>query len=186
METLYIPFESQKRLIELSRRTLECFVCGWERQSDDIKDPYLLSSEHGAFVTLYKGTDLRGCIGTCFPTRPLVETVIEMTRAAASQDYRFQPVSQSELSEIAIDISALSPLELVHDPLSLKVGEHGLHVEYKEKRGVLLPQVAVEYGWDRETFLRQVCQKADLPEDAWQWPETRLLSFTALTIEEER
>jgi len=124
METLYIPFESQKRLIELSRRTLECFVCGWERQSDDIKDPYLLSSEHGAFVTLYKGTDLRGCIGTCFPTRPLVETVMEMTRAAASQDYRFQPVSQSELPEIAIDISALSPLELVHDPLSLKAGDH--------------------------------------------------------------
>jgi len=59
-------------------------------------------------------------------------------------------------------------------------------VEYKEKRGVLLPQVAVEYGWDRKTFLRQVCQKADLPEDAWQWPEIRLLSFTALTIKEER
>ncbi len=186
METLYIPFESQKRLIELSRRTLECFVCGWERQSDDIKDPYLLSSENGAFVTLYKGNDLRGCIGTCFPTRPLVETVMEMTQAAASQDYRFPPVSQSELQEIVIDISALSPLKHVHDPLSLKVGVHGLFVEYKEKRGVLLPQVAVDYGWDRETFLRQVCQKADLPEDAWQWPETRLLSFTALTIKEER
>jgi AmmeMemoRadiSam system protein A len=186
METLYIPFESQKRLIELSRRILECFVCGWERQSEDIKDPYLLSSENGAFVTLYKAMELRGCIGTCFPTRPLVETVMEMTRAAASQDYRFPSVSQSELPEIAIDISVLSPLEHIQDPLTLEIGKHGLHVEYREKRGVLLPQVAVEYGWDRKTFLRQVCQKADLPENAWQWPETRVCSFTALTIKEER
>ena len=186
MGALYIPFESQQRLIELSRRTLECFVCGWERKSEEIGDPYLLSSEIGAFVTLRKVDELRGCIGTCFPTHPLYETVIEMTQSAASQDYRFPPVSQSELPDICIDISALSPLEPVQDPLSLKVGEHGLHVECKEKRGVLLPQVAMEYGWDEKTFLRQVCQKADLPEDAWKWPETNLSSFTALVIEEKR
>jgi len=184
MGVFHIPFESQRSLIGLSRRALESFVCGRELQPDEVKDPYLLSSEVGAFVTLYKGNDLRGCIGTCFPTRPLFETVIEMTQSAASQDYRFPPVSQSELPDIAIDISALSPLELVHDPLSLKVGEHGLHVEWREKRGVLLPQVAVEHGWDGKTFLQQVCEKADLPEDAWKWPETKVSSFTALIIEE--
>jgi AmmeMemoRadiSam system protein A len=112
--------------------------------------------------------------------------VIEMTQSAASQDYRFPPVSQSELPDITIDISALSPLELVQNPLSLKVGEHGIHVEWGDKRGVLLPQVAVEHGWDTKTFLQQVCEKADLPEDAWKWPETKVSSFTALIIKERR
>lgn len=184
MGAVYIPFDSQRRLIGLSRRTLECFVCGRERQSDEIEDPYLLSSEYGAFVSLHKGTELGGCIGTCFPTHPLYETVMEMTQAAASQDYRFPPIRQVELPDIRIDISVLSPLELVHDPLSLKVGEHGLHVACGDKRGVLLPQVATEYGWDMRTFLSQACLKANLPDDAWKWLETRISGFTALIIEE--
>ncbi|MFQ5903810.1 MAG: AmmeMemoRadiSam system protein A [Candidatus Binatia bacterium] len=186
MDDIYIPPDSQKMLLQLSRQTLESFVRGAGRQADDIQDRYLLTSDYGAFVSLHKGQELRGCIGTCFPTRPLYETVIEMTEAAASQDPRVPPISQSELSDIHIDISVLSPLHLVHDPLSLEVGKHGLHIASGEKRGVLLPQVATQYSWDMKTFLCQVCLKADLPKNAWKWPETKISSFTALIIEEER
>ena len=185
MSDIYIPPDSQKMLLQLSRQTLESFVREEGRPADDIKDHYLLTSDHGAFVGLHKGQELRGCIGTCFPTRPLYETVIEMTEAAASRDHRVPPISESELPDIHIDISVLSPLRLVHDPLSLEVGRHGLHVASGEKRGVLLPQVATQYGWDIKTFLCQVCLKADLPKNAWEWPETKISSFTALVIKEE-
>jgi AmmeMemoRadiSam system protein A len=186
MEAIYIPPHSQKRLIDLSRQTLESFVRRQQRQVDTIQDPYLLTSDYGVFVSLHKAQELRGCIGTCFPTRSLYETVIEMTEAAACRDQRVLPVSSNELSDIRINISILSPLRLVDDPLSLEVGKHGLHTVSGEKRGVLLPQVATEYGWDIKTFLCQTCLKAGLPKNAWEWPETKISSFTALIIEEER
>lgn len=186
MEGIHIPLDSQKKLIQLSRQTLESFVRRGERQVDNIEDPYLLTSENGAFVSLHKGEELRGCIGTCFPTRSLFSTVIEMTEAAASRDHRVPPIAQSELPDIHIDISVLSPLKLVDDPFSLEVGKHGLHIASGEKIGVLLPQVATQYGWDMETFLSQGCLKASLPKNAWKWPETNISSFTALIIEERK
>ena len=186
MKTIDIPPSSQKRLIGLSRQTLESFVGGAANSTETIEDPYLLTSQYGAFVSLHRGEELRGCIGTCFPTRPLYETVIEMTEAAASRDHRVAPISGSELPEILIDISVLSPLQLVNDPLSLEVGKHGLHVASGEKRGVLLPQVATQYGWDMEKFLSQTCIKAGLTKDGWKRPGTKISSFTALIIEEER
>lgn len=186
MKAIYIPPDSQRRLIDLSRQTLHSFVREEESQTDNIEDPYLLTSDYGAFVSLHKGQELRGCIGTCFPTRPLHETVIEMTEAAASRDHRVSPISPNELPDIHIDISVLTPLQSVHDPFSLQVGKHGLHVASGGKRGVLLPQVATQYGWDMETFLSQACLKAGLPKNAWKWPETKISSFTALIIEEER
>ncbi len=186
MEAIHIPSDSQKKLLNLSRHTLDGFVLGREKQVEEIEDPYLLTSDYGGFVSLHKGQELRGCIGTCFPTHPLYKTVIEMTEAAASRDHRVSPISRSELPEIRIDISILSPLGIVEDPLSLETGRHGLYVASREKQGILLPQVATQYGWDMETFLCQACLKADLPEDAWKWPETKIWSFTALIIEEER
>ena len=184
MEAVTIPPESQRRLIRLSRQTLENFVHRVESRADKIEDPHLLTYSYGAFVTLYRREELRGCIGTCFPTHPLYETVIEMTKAAASRDHRAAPIARSELVDIHIDISVLSPLELVVNPLMLQVSKHGLYVECGEKTGVLLPQVATEYGWDIQTFLSQACVKAELPEDAWMWPETKVSSFTALIVEE--
>jgi len=186
MEAIYIPPASQKSLMELSRRTLESFVRGTQRPAYEVEDPYLCVYQYGAFVSLHKGEELRGCIGTCFPTEPLYRTIIEMTEAAASRDYRVPPIGEDELSHIRIDISVLSPLWLARDPLSLEVGKHGLHVAKGEKRGVLLPQVATQYGWNIETFLSQACHKAGLPNNAWQWPETRISAFTALIIEESR
>lgn len=186
MEALYLPPDSQKRLIQLSRNTLEDFVRRSSRDSALFEDPYLRTSQFGAFVSLHRGDELRGCIGTCFPSRPLFETVIEMTEAAASRDYRVPPISAAELAQIQIDISVLSPLEQVSDPLHLAVGKHGLHVARGEKCGVLLPQVATQYGWDIKTFLDQACVKAGLPKSAWKWPETQVSSFSALIIEEQK
>ncbi|MGH7774388.1 MAG: AmmeMemoRadiSam system protein A [Candidatus Binatia bacterium] len=186
MEEVYIPPDSQRRLMDLSRQTLERFVRGQARQANNIEDSYLVASAYGAFVSLHKGEELRGCIGTCFPTHPLYETVMEMTEAAACRDHRVSPINPNELADIRIDISVLSPLQLVREPLSLEVGKHGLHIASGERRGVLLPQVAIQYGWDMKTFLCQACIKAGMKKNAWQRPETQLSTFTTLIIEEER
>ena len=186
MEAVCLPLASQKALIRLCRKTLDRFVHGAEREDGQVDDPRLLSSDYGAFVSLHKGTELRGCVGTCFPTAPLYRTVIEMTEASSSRDDRVPPVEVRELGDIRIAVSILSPLEPVDDPLSLEVGKHGLHLTSGERQGVLLPQVATEYGWDMETFLTQACLKAGLSREAWRLPETRILSFTALVIEEEK
>jgi AmmeMemoRadiSam system protein A len=184
MNDLYLPLESQRRLIGLSRRALAEFVLHLERQSERMDDPYLLSREFGAFVSLHKEEELRGCIGNCAPNAPLFETVTEMTEAAASRDRRVKPISGNELAEIRIDITVLSPLETVEDPMTLEVGRHGLYISCGAKRGVLLPQVAPQYRWDIKTFLEQTCLKAGLRKHAWTEPKTRVSSFTALIIEE--
>lgn len=186
MESVNLSPSSQSRLIGLSRRTLESFVRNETQRAESIDDPCLLNSDYGAFVSLHRQEELRGCIGTCFPTAPLYETVIEMTQAAASRDRRVAAIVSSELSEIRIDISVLSPLEPVTDPLSLQIGKHGLYVASGARHGVLLPQVATQYGWDIETFLSQTCVKADLLKDEWKQPKTKISSFIALIIEEER
>jgi AmmeMemoRadiSam system protein A len=121
----------------------------------------------GVFVTLRRADELRGCIGD--PTGgPLVETVMHCAVAAASSDPRFEAVTLVELPTIEIEISVLGPIEAIPDPLAFEVGRHGLIVERGRRRGLLLPQVAVEWGWERDTFLAHTCQKAGLPADAWR------------------
>jgi AmmeMemoRadiSam system protein A len=184
MADIYLPADSQRRLIQIARETLDNFVCGRGGRRPESEDPYLEAADYGAFVTLFKENELRGCIGTCSPCGPLRQTVVEMTEAAASRDGRMRPVRADELERVHIDISVLSPLKRSSDPLSLIVGEHGLHVARKGSRGVLLPQVAAEREWDMKTFLEQTCVKAKLPKNAWRWPDTKVSSFTALIIEE--
>jgi AmmeMemoRadiSam system protein A len=184
MTDVHLPIESRRRLIEIARHTLEGVVRRQPFENIGVDDPYL-NCVYGAFVTLFNHDELRGCIGTCAPSRPLFETVMEMTEAAATRDRRVRPVRTDELDQIHIDVSVLSSLERADHPLELEVGKHGLHVACERKRGVLLPQVALEYGWDMRTFLEQTCIKANLPKDAWGWPETVVSSFTALVIEEE-
>lgn len=186
MSDIHIPPDSQLRLLGLSRRTLRSCVCGEDAPALKIDDPYLLASDYGAFVSLHKGKELRGCVGTCYATLPLHRTVADMTVAAASRDYRVAPIREGELHEIRIDISVLSPLESVEDPLSLEIGKHGLMVARGRRRGVFLPQVATQYGWDMETFLAQLCLKAGLAREAWRMADTKISSFTALVIEEGR
>ena len=138
-----------------------------------------LAEHRGAFVTLHRGDgELRGCVGQMRSDRPLLETVARMAVAAAVEDGRFEPVAEAELDQLSIEISALSPLEPIR-PEDVEVGRHGLLIGKGGRRGVLLPQVPGEQGWDRETFLVHTCRKAGLPDDAWKEPGVELLAFTA-------
>jgi len=184
MADVELPVESQKRLIEIARQRLEHVVLRRAVHYARPEDPLLERTSYGAFVTLFNQDELRGCIGTCTPSEPLSDMVARLTEAAATRDRRMKPVESSELEQISIDISVLSPLERSDNPLNLEVGKHGLHIARHRKRGVLLPQVATEYGWDMLRFLEQTCLKADLPREAWRQPETTVSSFTALIIEE--
>lgn len=131
----------------------------------------------GAFVTLHKHGALRGCIGTFEAQGPLYLTVAEMARSAAFNDPRFPPLSPEELPEVDIEISVLSPMWQGR-PEEVEVGKHGIYIVRGFHRGVLLPQVAVEYGWDRETFLDHTCLKAGLAPGCWRDPETEIYLFT--------
>jgi AmmeMemoRadiSam system protein A len=184
MDDVYLPVESQQKLLALSRQTLNDFVRRIEHQLPRVHDSYLQSCDYGAFVSLFKEEQLRGCVGSCAPEAPLLETVIKMTKAAASQDDRVVPIRQDELNAIHIDITVLSPLAAVDDPLLLEAGKHGLYIARDDRRGVLLPQVATRYRWDLKTFLEQTCLKAGLPKGAWHDRGTQLWSFTVLIIEE--
>ena len=137
-----------------------------------------LSEPRGAFTTLYAREKLRGCVGYPTAILPLHRTVMETARAAAFDDPRFAPVTLLEAQELRISISVLSPLRSIL-PEAIEVGRHGLLISHGSRRGLLLPQVPVEHGWDRVTFLEQTCRKASLPLDAWRNPETKIEAFTA-------
>ena len=136
-----------------------------------------LRAARGAFVTLHENGELRGCIGLIVAVTPLDETVREMAKAAALEDPRFDAVREDELDKLQIEISVLSPMFAIA-PEDVVVGRHGLMVSYEGRRGILLPQVAPEWGWDRETFLAQTCRKAGLPMDQWR-RGAKLEAFTA-------
>ena len=127
-----------------------------------------LASKKGAFVSLHKNGHLRGCIGRIEADQPLSMTVHEMACAAAFDDPRFPSLTEEELSGLDIEISVLSPLRQIQDEKEIEVGIHGLYIVNGFYRGLLLPQVAVEHKWDRETFLEATCHKAGLPSSAWK------------------
>ena len=135
-----------------------------------------LGELRGAFTTLYLHGGLRGCVGYVMPVTPLYRTVIESARAAAFEDTRFWPVTEDEVSLLEISLSILSRLEPIRAE-DVEIGRHGLLISMGAQRGLLLPQVPVEHGWDRLTFLEQTCRKAGLPPDCWQKAE--LEAFTA-------
>jgi AmmeMemoRadiSam system protein A len=138
-----------------------------------------LAERRGAFVTLRgRDGDLRGCVGRIRSDEPLLRTVAGMAVAAAAEDGRFPPVGGDELGHLRIEVSVLGPMAPIR-PEEVDVGRHGLLIEHQGRRGVLLPQVPVEHGWDRAAFLGHTCRKAGLPEDAWKEPGAGLLAFTA-------
>lgn len=148
----------------------------------------LLEVPCGAFVTLHKGENLRGCIGFIEGIKPLEETVREMAPASAFRDPRFPPLTAEEYPRITIEISALTPLELCPDPENpdnIQVGTHGLYIRSQGRSGLLLPQVPLEQGWEREEFLDHTCLKAGVPPGSWKRPETEIYTFTALVLGEE-
>ncbi|RMH70514.1 MAG: AmmeMemoRadiSam system protein A [Gemmatimonadetes bacterium] len=133
----------------------------------------------GAFVTLHHHGDLRGCIGFMSTNKPLYQTIPELAVSAASRDFRFPPVTVEELPQLDVEISILTPLEPIEAIEEIIIGKHGLCIEFRGRRGVLLPQVAPRYHWTAQEFVEAVCHKAGLPADAWQEADATLSIFSA-------
>ena len=171
----------QQVLLRLARHALEESVRRL-RLPEVEEPPAALGERRGAFVTLRKLQQLRGCIGVVEAFQPLYHTVVECAAAAALHDPRFQPVAPEELSELRTEISVLSALVEV-SPDQIEVGRHGLLISEGERRGVLLPQVAIEWDWDRQRFLEETCHKAGLPRSAWRHG-ARIHAFSVQVISE--
>ena len=167
----------RRKLLGLARQSIaDAFD---RRPAEGIQAAGTLGGERGAFVTLKINKRLRGCIGNFEARGSLVRTVQDMARAAAFEDPRFPPLSPRELDRADIEISVLTPLREIEDPSVIEVGRHGIYLIRGYNRGVLLPQVAVEHGWDRDTFLDQTCLKAGMEPGCWKIPETKVLIFSA-------
>jgi AmmeMemoRadiSam system protein A len=170
-------FTREERFI-LLKLAHESILSALEHREISLDPPSPRFSEpRGAFTTLYLQGQLRGCVGYVLPVISLYRTVAETARAAAFEDTRFPPVTLVEAPALEISLSVLSPLRAIK-PEEVEIGVHGLVVSYGGRRGLLLPQVPVEHGWDRLTFIEQTCQKAGLPRDAWKSGAT-LEAFTA-------
>ncbi|GJQ20016.1 MAG: AMMECR1 domain-containing protein [Bacteroidia bacterium] len=172
----------KRDLLRIARASIEG-VLGGERPTMPDASAHLLE-RRGVFVTLRVGKELRGCIGYVEPRLPLAQAVAEVACKAAFEDPRFAPLTPEELPSVDIEISVLSPLEAVRDIAEIEVGRHGLIIEAGRCKGLLLPNVPVEYGWDREEFLNHTALKAGLPPEAWRDEHTRLFKFTTETFSE--
>ena len=175
--------DAQKELLALARATLESYFTAGRVPESAIHNP-ALRRRSGAFVSLHKGDDLRGCIGLISDEGELYRTVQRCVLSAALEDSRFAPVTREEITALHIEISVLSPAHRVTDMGQIEVGRHGLIVSSGGFRGLLLPQVASKYEWDRETFLAQTCRKAGLPATAWNRPGTVVQIFEAQVFSE--
>ena len=175
----------KKELLDIARKTVESYVRDAKIPEFKETDPGLLGQE-GAFVTLHKKGELRGCIGNIIGTQPLWMTVRDMAVESSTRDPRFEPVAPDELKDIKIEISVLSQPKRVQDINEIKMGTHGVIVKRGFNNGVFLPQVATETGWSRDEFLSNLCaHKAGLPADAWKDKKTELYTFTAQVFGEE-
>ncbi len=155
-------------LLKIAREALKRAVALGEIYEPPPPESENLLEPRGCFVTLKKHDMLRGCIGYIEPIKPLYQAVAEMAYSAAMRDPRFPPVSMNELGDITIEISVLSPLRKIDNIEEIEVGRHGLFIKKGFYSGLLLPQVATEYGWDKYEFLRQTCYKAGLSPDDYK------------------
>jgi hypothetical protein len=188
--------EEGKFLVELARKAVEEYLKSRKRISVPENISEKLLQPCGVFVTINTIRDgekeLRGCIGYPYPTTPLVQAVIESAISSATQDPRFYPLSLSELDNVVFEISVLTPPQLIEVKKpseylpKIMVGKDGLIVEKGMFKGLLLPQVPVEWEWDEEEFLCQCCIKAGLPPDCWLLKDTKIYKFQAIIFEEEK
>ena len=170
--------KEKKILLDIAHKAIVAVV----REEDTTPEPReekALNTRSGCFVTIKLNEELRGCIGNFQSDLPLFKEVAEMASASACKDPRFYPLQEDEINNISIDISVLSSLEKIDTIDSIEIGTHGIYLEKGYYRGVLLPQVATEHNWDRETFLKQTCIKAGLPTDSWEAEETDIYIFSA-------
>ena len=178
--------EEQQTLLKIARATVEAYVREGKRPEFDPAEERL-RDKAGCFVTLHdRQGRLRGCIGTFEADRAMYVSVRDMAIQSATRDPRFPAVTEAELDDLQLEISVLSPRRAVADPAAeVEVGRHGLYITKGHNRGVLLPQVATEQGWDRQTFLDQVCLKAGLSSGSWQDADATIEVFTAQVFGEE-
>ncbi len=185
-----ISNEEGEFLVRLARSAIESYLNNKTILNVPEDTPDTLKDEMGAFVTLNSNGQLRGCIGYPEPIKPLVNAVIEVAISAAIQDPRFPPVSPEELDNIDVEVSVLTKPELIEVnkpseyPEKINVGDDGLIVESNFCRGLLLPQVAVEWRWDEEDFLSNTCMKAGLNSDCWLDPEVKIYKFQGQIFKE--
>jgi AmmeMemoRadiSam system protein A len=169
-------------LLQLARRTIADRFEG--KKTPPASATPSLREECGVFVTLHKNGKLRGCIGYITATKPLIQLVTDAALASAFQDTRFEPLRREELDRVEIEISVLSPPRRIENLEEIEVGKHGIIMRQGFRSGLLLPQVAEEYGWDRETFLINTCYKAGLSGNCWRDPATEIEIFTAIVFNE--
>ncbi len=184
MNSKEIPFtkEEQRALLQYARQCVEAYVR--QQPLPTLEDPRF--QEIGTvFVTIHRHGDLRGCIGRFAWDQPLTKSIQEMAIHAATQDPRFMPVTPDELDSLTYEISILSPPQKLQKIEDIQIGTHGLIISQGYNRGVLLPQVASEYGWNVQQFLENTCQKARLPKNCWQDPHCEIQTFTAWVFSEE-
>lgn len=178
--------DARRTLLELARRAVEAVVSGREPPAEAVDHP-ALRGKQGAFVTLKTHGRLRGCIGQFISDQPLWKTVRELGVQSATEDPRFvgSRLKPAELAYLDIEVSVLSPLERIANPLDIELGVHGIYIRRGGRTGCFLPQVATETGWSKEEFLSHCCAgKAGMRPDAWKDPQTEVLVFTADIIEE--
>lgn len=188
--------EHGKFLVRLARKTVDDYVTKKKKTETPEDTSEQLRLKSGVFVTLNSITgnqvSLRGCIGRPYPTQPLVEATIDSSVDSAVNDPRFPPVNTKELDTIIIDLSVLTPPKKIEysnpeDLLNLvKVGRDGLIAIRGMQRGLLLPQVPVDWNWNTLEFIKHTCNKAGLPQDAWKDPKTEFMSFQAEIFGEEK
>lgn len=181
-----MPFLSEpdrRALLDLARRAITEAVL-FQRPAVDIPKSGIFAETRGAFVTIHLHHRLRGCIGMVEPLDPLGEVIAHCAAGAALHDPRFPAVKPDELSHLDIEISLLSKLEPIR-PENIEIGRHGLFISHDVKRGLLLPQVAVEHKLTREQFLDETCRKAGLPPRTWQTPGSEIYAFTCDVFSED-
>jgi AmmeMemoRadiSam system protein A len=177
--------EQRKKLLSIARQSIQTYLETGKKLELEENDQ-LLTKEMGAFVTLHKSGELRGCIGNLIGSKPLYLTVRDMAVEAAVGDPRFIALKLSELKDIEIEISVLSPMERVDSVDKIQLGLHGVLVKRGFNSGVFLPQVATETGWSKEEFLSYLCaHKAGLSADAWKDKATEIYTFTAEVFSEK-
>jgi AmmeMemoRadiSam system protein A len=181
---LQLTESDQQLLLQIARNAVQASLSGQTPRLPDVLQG-TLNEPHGLFVSIHNGDALRGCIGNVHPASPLYLCVAECAVAAAIGDPRFMPMTADELPFVEFEISVLSPMERVLDIRNIQIGTHGLLVSKKNARGLLLPQVATMYGWDREQFLQETCKKAGLKPDDWKEGAT-IQCFSALIFSEKQ
>ena len=185
MKVEYLSKEEKVKLLEIAKLSIIEAVTGKRQFFPNVTEEKL-KENCGAFVTIKENNELRGCIGYIQAVKPLYETVKDVAKSAAVNDYRFNPVAENELDKLELEISVLTPLKKIKDINEIEVGKHGLVMKQGFNSGLLLPQVATEYNWDKETFLKETCRKAGLPQDAWKDKSTEIYTFSAEVFGENK